>query len=73
MLAAFVALPFALLAAGCADLSGGVQPWQKGDLSRPEMGFDAGDLAQRYREHIYNSRESASGGVGVGGGGCGCN
>jgi hypothetical protein len=58
---------------GCAA----VQPWEKGKLARPEMGFGASalqpGLETRYGEHIYTSREAASGGSGVGGGGCGCN
>ena len=59
--------------AGCAS----VQPWEKGELAKPEMGFGgsalAGALEARYADHIYTSREAASGGSGVGGGGCGCN
>jgi hypothetical protein len=72
-IAMLAALPVACAVAGCADLSGGVMPWQKGDLARPEMGFDASGLAQRYGEQVHASREAASGGSGVGGGGCGCN
>lgn len=61
-------LPVLLLAA-CAD----VKPWQKGDLARPEMQFEGDPLAARLAQHIYFSKENASGGYGVGGGGCGCN
>lgn len=57
---------------GCASLDP-VQPWQKGTLARPEMTFDDDPLEKGFREHIYSSKESASGGSGVGGGGCGCN
>jgi hypothetical protein len=63
-----VLLP-ALLVSGCAD----VKPWQKGELARPEMAFDGDALAARVAQHIYFSKEAASGGYGVGGGGCGCN
>lgn len=56
-------------AAGCAP----VQPWEKGKLAKPEMGLGGNVLEARYAEHIYTSREAASGGSGVGGGGCGCN
>ena len=55
--------------AGCAE----VQPWEKGMLALPEMGFDGTLLETRYGDHTYTSREGASGGTGVGGGGCGCN
>ncbi len=49
------------------------QPWEKGDLARPEMTMGADPLDQRFVQHIYGSKENASGGYGVGGGGCGCN
>jgi hypothetical protein len=50
-----------------------VQPWQKGNLAKPEMAFDADPLQARFEDHTYFSKEGASGGAGVGGGGCGCN
>jgi hypothetical protein len=50
-----------------------VQPWEKGDLAKPAMSFMVDTLDDRYTQHIYNSKENASGGYGVGGGGCGCN
>lgn len=50
-----------------------VKPWQKQYLAKPEMGFSADPGDSRITEHIYTSREAASGGSGVGGGGCGCN
>jgi hypothetical protein len=55
--------------AGCAE----VKPWEKGILARPEMAFDGDAQDARFTEHIYFSKEAASGGAGVGGGGCGCN
>ena len=57
---------------GCAGI-GNVQPWEKGTLARPEMTFGGDKLMTRSDEHIYTSREAASGGTGIGGGGCGCN
>lgn len=56
---------------GCA--SEPVQPWEKGMLAKPEMSFDSDRLETRYVDHIFFSKEAASGGAGVGGGGCGCN
>ena len=50
-----------------------VQPWEKGMLAKPEMNFDSDRLEAKFTEHIYTSKEGASGGGGVGGGGCGCN
>ena len=67
-----LALALALLLAGCATIEP-PKPWQKGDLARPEMRFDADPMNTRLTDHIYTSREAASGGYGVGGGGCGCN
>lgn len=69
-----------LLASACAvaTLSGcgtfkPPQPWEKGNLARPDMSMGGEPLEQRYQQHIYTSKEAASGGYGVGGGGCGCN
>ncbi|MEO8133721.1 MAG: DUF4266 domain-containing protein [Betaproteobacteria bacterium] len=64
--AAIVLLP------GCAMLKT-VQPWEKGNLAKPAMTFSADPLDERYTQHIYASKENASGGYGIGGGGCGCN
>jgi hypothetical protein len=49
------------------------QPWERGALARPAMSMSADPLEQRFDQHIYGSKENASGGYGVGGGGCGCN
>ena len=57
---------------GCA-LGTAVQPWEKETLARPEMTFEGDKLDNAFTEHIYSSKEGASGGAGVGGGGCGCN
>ncbi|MEI6691573.1 MAG: DUF4266 domain-containing protein [Chlorobium sp.] len=61
-----------LTLSGCA-LGTAVQPWEKQTLARPEMTFEGDKLDTAYTEHIYSSKEAASGGSGVGGGGCGCN
>ncbi|MCH8617551.1 DUF4266 domain-containing protein [Undibacterium sp. TS12] len=50
-----------------------VQAWEKGMLAKPAMTFEEDRLAARFSEHMYTSKEAASGGAGVGGGGCGCN
>jgi hypothetical protein len=54
---------------GCAE----VKPWEKGVLAKPEMTFEGDVLDTKFSEHIYSSKEAASGSSGVGGGGCGCN
>lgn len=68
-LAAAVAVATAV--AGCAWAP--PKPWEKGELAKPAMQFDANRLEARYQEHVYQSKEAATGGYGVGGGGCGCN
>lgn len=57
--------------AGCAIAP--PQAWEKGNLAKPEMAMGGDPLDERYLQHIYSSKENASGGYGVGGGGCGCN
>lgn len=64
-----VALGLALGATGCQ----GVKPWQRGTLADYTMRADRDPLGDAQKEHIFFSREMASGGKGVGGGGCGCN
>jgi hypothetical protein len=54
---------------GCAN----VKPWQRGTLADYTMRADRDPLGIAQAEHIWFSREEASGGRGVGGGGCGCN
>jgi hypothetical protein len=65
-------LATALLLAGCATMQA-PKPWEKDRLAKPEMQFGADPLDSKQTQHIYQSKEGASGGNGVGGGGCGCN
>lgn len=69
---AFLAIVIAAAVCGCESMPN-VQPWEKGNLAKPEMAFDSDPLETRFSEHIYFSKEAASGGSSVGGGGCGCN
>jgi hypothetical protein len=68
---AFFILASALLISvtGCAN----VKPWQRETLADYTMRADRDPLGVAQAEHIWFSREEASGGRGVGGGGCGCN
>jgi hypothetical protein len=59
----------AAAAAGCTH----VRPWERGALSDYTMRPDRDPLEDTLTEHVYFTREAASGGRGVGGGGCGCN
>jgi hypothetical protein len=49
------------------------KPWEKGNFMRQDMQFDYDRLDTKTQQHIYASKEAATGGYGVGGGGCGCN
>jgi len=56
---------------GCSAI--GVKPWQRELLAKKEMALDANPLDAAIDDHVYFSKEAASGGRGFGGGGCGCN
>jgi hypothetical protein len=45
-----------------------VAPWERGVLAKPQMALDPRPLETAVRQHVYNSREAASGGHGAGGG-----
>jgi hypothetical protein len=62
-------LMYALMFAGCAS----VKPWQREDLSRPQMVADQSPGEERFQQHARGAREGADGGTGQAGGGCGCN
>jgi hypothetical protein len=63
-----------VLGSGCASTTlVRVKPWERGILSDYTMRPDRDPLYTSMAEHIYFSRESATGGRGVGGSGCGCN
>ncbi len=67
-------LPILLLMLGMSACSSvEVKPWQRGTLARADMQLDPNPLQTQFSEHIYFSKEAASGGRGFGGGGCGCN
>ena len=58
-----------LLLSACAS----VQPWERGRLAKPHMALEPDALLAAMDEHVYTSKEAASGGTGAAGGGCGCN
>lgn len=62
-------LPAVAAVTGCKH----VNPWERGALADPVMRADRAPLDTMMAEHMWFSREAASGGRGVGGGGCGCN
>jgi hypothetical protein len=58
-----------VLGAGCRA----VEPWERGRLADYVMRPDRDPLRVSLQDHMWTSREAASGGERVGGGGCGCN
>ena len=50
-----------------------VKPWERDILAQDKMKLVPHPVESALDEHIYFSKEAASGGQGVGGGGCGCN
>ena len=56
-------------ATGCAN----VKPWQRGSLAEESMSPDHNAANTVLAEHMWFSREAATGGRSLGGGGCGCN
>jgi hypothetical protein len=59
------------LVSGCSTAR--VQPWERATLASYSMRPDRDPLSNAMNEHVFFSREAASGGRGVGGSGCGCN
>jgi len=66
-----IAASLALATGGCATL--GVKPWERDVLAKPGMALAPDRLETAFDQHIYFSKEAATGGAGLGGGGCGCN
>lgn len=62
-------LVVAMFVAGCAE----VKPWDRDLLAEKEMALVHAPMDNALDEHIFFSKEAASGGQGLGGGGCGCN
>ncbi|HUR59251.1 MAG TPA: DUF4266 domain-containing protein [Opitutaceae bacterium] len=64
----------ASLFSGCAHTElVRVKPWERATLADYTMRADRDPLHAAMAEHVFFSRETATGGRGVGGSGCGCN
>ena len=57
-----------VILSGCAV----VQPWERGNLAKPQMSLEPNPLQTGLKAHNYGSREAAAGGNAAQGGGCGC-
>ena len=73
--AAVLLLALAALAlTGCSSTElARVKPYEREAFAHYTMRSDRDPLANTMNEHIYFSREAATGGRGVKGSGCGCN
>ena len=60
----------AIALSGCAI---GPKPWQKDLMAAREMAPLPHPLLSAAEDHVYFSKEAASGGRSFAGGGCGCN
>ncbi len=65
------AVAAALLLGACSGI--GPKPWERDLMAKPAMALDAAAIDAAIDDHVYFSKEGASGGRGFGGGGCGCN
>ena len=50
-----------------------VAPYERENLADPIMSFNKDPLSNKYRQHVFNTREGARGAGYAHGGGCGCN
>jgi uncharacterized protein YceK len=61
------------LVSGCSSVSlTHVELTQRGTLAKDEMQWESDPSVAALSEHVYTSKEAASGGRATGGGGCGC-
>jgi hypothetical protein len=57
----------------CLQACEPVEPWERGDLAKPQMALDPGGINSALRAHTFAAREATQGGNAGTGGGCGCN
>ncbi len=68
LVAKLLLLTMGVLLIGCVP----VQPWERGNLAKPQMALDPNPSQSALWTHNYGSREAAAGGNAAQGGGCGC-
>jgi Domain of unknown function (DUF4266) len=57
---------------GCGAIEPWVKPYEREHLADPIMAIDSDPVSSSYMDHVYETREGASGATGGAGGGCGC-
>jgi hypothetical protein len=60
-----------LTTSGCTVVE--VKPWQRNILAKPVMAGNPDPALAGIRDHVFFSKEGATGNASAGGGGCGCN
>ena len=50
-----------------------VEPWERGNLAKPQMALDPNATHSALRAHTFASREPGAAETSAVGGGCGCN
>lgn len=68
----FLPLLLALGVGGCA-IEPWVKPYEREYLADPIMSSSRDPLADKHRQHVFDTREAARGATTSEGGGCGCN
>jgi hypothetical protein len=66
----WLSLPALIL---CLQACEPVEPWERGDLAKPQMALDPNPTNNALRAHTFAAREATQGGNAGVGGGCGCN
>jgi hypothetical protein len=61
-------IAWAITLGGCAT----VEPWDRGNLAKPQMAAEPHPAQRDALDHVYRSREGTSRGASAQGGGCGC-
>jgi hypothetical protein len=65
----FQLISLVLVLQGCSSVS----PWERGNLAKDDMRINPNPNLNRFKNHIFSSKEASQGGHGGSGGGCGCN
>ena len=68
ILLAALGLMLSLALAACSS----VEPWERGNLAKPQMAPEPHPAQRAMQEHVYRSREASGTPASAQGGGCGC-
>ena len=57
----------------CLQACQPVEPWERGDLAKPQMAMEPNPTHSALRAHTFATRQPGAGENSAVGGGCGCN